>query len=233
MTTVNIAVLFTDIVGSTEMQSKLSPETADEFRRDHFLVLRQAIAETGGTEVKNLGDGLMAAFDSASSAISCAVAMHQGVEIDGRGRPEHVEIRIGLSGGEVTREDGDYFGDPVIEAARLCAVCEPGHILASTVVALMAGRRNPHPTQSIGPIRLKGLPGERPRGDGGGKICGACIDTELRQNRWCLRPSRLSPATWSSMNPPCPMKKACPKNQGRWERLFQSRWSLRDLPRWP
>ena len=160
MTTVNIAVLFTDIVGSTEMQSKLSPETADEFRRDHFLVLRQAIAETGGTEVKNLGDGLMAAFDSASSAISCAVAMHQGVEIDGRGRPERVEIRIGLSGGEVTREDGDYFGDPVIEAARLCAVCEPGHILASTVVALMAGRRNPHPTQSIGPIRLKGLPGE-------------------------------------------------------------------------
>src|SRR4051794_6695245 len=44
-------------------------------------------------------------------------------------------------GGEVTAEDDDYFGDPVIEAARLCAACEAGHILAADVVRTMAGRR--------------------------------------------------------------------------------------------
>ena len=61
MTTENVAILFTDVVGSTELSQRLSPEAADEVRRGHFSILRQAIAEAGGTEVKNLGDGLMVA----------------------------------------------------------------------------------------------------------------------------------------------------------------------------
>jgi class 3 adenylate cyclase len=51
MTTENVVILFTDIVGSTELSQRLSPEAADEVRRGHFSILRQAIAETGGTEV--------------------------------------------------------------------------------------------------------------------------------------------------------------------------------------
>ena len=47
--------------------------------------------------------------------------MQQGIERDNRGREQSVGLRVGLSGGEVSREDDDYFGDPVIEAARLCA----------------------------------------------------------------------------------------------------------------
>src|SRR5436190_60750 len=58
MTTENVTVLFTDMVGSTELSSSLSAEAADEVRRGHFSILRQALAEAGGTEVKNLGDGL-------------------------------------------------------------------------------------------------------------------------------------------------------------------------------
>ena len=56
MTTENVAILFTDIVGSTKLFQRLSAETADEVRRVHFAILRQAIAEAGGTEVKNLED---------------------------------------------------------------------------------------------------------------------------------------------------------------------------------
>ena len=67
-------------------------------------------------------------------------------------------LRIGLSGGEVTAEDGDYYGDSVIEAARLCAVCEGGQILSAAVVPLMAGRRNRHVCRSVGVMTLKGLP---------------------------------------------------------------------------
>ena len=70
--------------------------------------------------------------------------MQQGIERDNRGREHAVGLRVGLSGGEVTREDDDYFGDPVIEAARLCATCEGGQILAADVVRLMAGRRSRH-----------------------------------------------------------------------------------------
>ena len=159
MTTENVAILFTDIVGSTELSQRLSPEAADEVRRGHFSILRQAIAQKGGTEVKNLGDGVMAVFSSASGALGCAVAMQQGVEQDNRsGRHPAVGLRIGLSGGEVVPEDDDYWGDSVIEAARLCAICEGGQILASDVVRLTAGRRSPHRCRSVGALSLKGLP---------------------------------------------------------------------------
>ena len=67
-------------------------------------------------------------------------------------------LRVGLSAGEVTREDDDYFGDPVIEAARLCATCESAQILAADVVRAMAGRRSRHVSSPIGELTLKGLP---------------------------------------------------------------------------
>src|SRR4029079_16864989 len=124
MTTENVAILFTDVVGSTELSQRVSPEAADEVRRGHFSILRQAIAESCGAEVKNLGDGIMVVFASASAALSCAVGMQQGVERDNRGREHSVGLRVGLSVGEVTHEDDDYFGDAVVEASRLCAACE-------------------------------------------------------------------------------------------------------------
>ena len=157
MTTENVAVLFTDMVGSTVLASSLSPDAADELRREHFSTLRQAIAESGGTEVKNLGDGVMVVFGSASASLSCAVAMQQGIERDNRAREQSVGLRVGLSIGEVTTEDDDYFGDPVIEAARLCAQCESGQVLAADVLRLMAGRRTKHECRAVGELTLKGL----------------------------------------------------------------------------
>ena len=157
MTVENVAILFTDVVGSTELSQRLSPEEADEIRRRHFSVLRQAIAEAGGAEVKNLGDGLMVVFSSASAALACGVAMQQGVERDNRDREQVVGLRVGLSGGEVSREDDDYFGDPVVEAARLCAICESGQVLAAEWMRLTAGRRNRHECRSRGELTLKGL----------------------------------------------------------------------------
>ena len=158
MTTENVALLFTDMVGSTALASSLAPDAADELRRDHFSILRQAVAEADGREVKNLGDGVMVVFGSASAALSCAVAMQQGTERDNRARQQTVELRVGLSGGEVSRDGDDYFGDPVIEAARLCASCDGGQILAADVVRLMAGRRSQHACAPIGALELKGLP---------------------------------------------------------------------------
>src|ERR1019366_486976 len=54
--------------------------------------------------------------------------------------------------------DDDYFGDPVVEAARLCASCDSGQVLATDIVRWMAGRRNRHQCRSIGELTLKGLP---------------------------------------------------------------------------
>jgi class 3 adenylate cyclase/tetratricopeptide (TPR) repeat protein len=158
VTTENVTVLFTDIVGSTRLASSLSPDDADEVRRGHFSILRQAIAEANGIEVKNLGDGLMVAFTSPSSALSCAVAMQQRVEQHNSSLALSVGLRVGVSGGEVSTESSDYFGDPVIEAARLCALCEGGQILVADVVQLTAGRRNRHKCHPVGTLTLKGLP---------------------------------------------------------------------------
>src|SRR6202162_124249 len=146
------------MVGSTALASVLSPEAADQLRREHFSILRQAVAEAGGSEVKNLGDGLMVVFASTSAALSSGVGRQQGIARDNRAREVSVGLRVGLSGGEVTAEDDDYFGDPVIEAARLCASCEGGQILAADVVRLMAGPRRRHACNPVGPLVLKGLP---------------------------------------------------------------------------
>jgi class 3 adenylate cyclase/tetratricopeptide (TPR) repeat protein len=156
--TENITVLFTDLVGSTELASSLSPEAGDEVRRNHFSALRQAIAASGGTEVKNLGDGLMVVFPAASAALACAVGMQQGVNRSNAGSEQPLGLRVGLSSGEATREADDYFGDPVIEAARLCAQAEGGRILASDLVRANAGRRSSHTFTSLGELELKGLP---------------------------------------------------------------------------
>ena len=79
-----MTVLFTDMVGSTALASSLEPDAADRMRQEHFSLLRQALAATDGSEVKNLGDGLMAVFSGSSAAIACAVAMQQAVEAENR-----------------------------------------------------------------------------------------------------------------------------------------------------
>ncbi len=156
--TETITVLFTDLVGSTELAAALTAEAADQLRRVHFAVLRRAILSAGGTEIKNLGDGLMVVFPSTSAGLSCAVAMVQSVDAENATAPRPLGLRIGLSGGEATRESDDYFGDPVVEAARLCAVADAGQILVTDAVRVMAGRRTRHTFHHLGEFALKGMP---------------------------------------------------------------------------
>jgi class 3 adenylate cyclase/tetratricopeptide (TPR) repeat protein len=156
-------VLFTDLVGSTELASRLDPRAADNLRQTHFGLLRRPITSAGGTEVKNLGDGLMVAFTSLSRALACAVGMQQAIERHNRRAPvEPLSVRIGVSTGEASVDDGDYFGDPVIEASRLCALARGGQILATEMVKAMAGRHAAQEFASVGDLELKGLPGPVP-----------------------------------------------------------------------
>ncbi|HVM65565.1 MAG TPA: BTAD domain-containing putative transcriptional regulator, partial [Acidimicrobiales bacterium] len=145
-------VLFTDLVESTARAVTLGTDSADEFRRVHFAMLRGTVAAHGGALVKNLGDGIMATFVSPSAALSCAVAIQQTVDLHSRGSEPPVALRIGLSAGEVTRENGDYFGEPVIEASRLCDLAQGGEILLSELVSLLAGRHASQEFESLGPL---------------------------------------------------------------------------------
>ena len=156
--TVAVTLVFTDLVGSTAIGTSLHPEEAERLRQTHFAVLREAIVATGGTEVKNLGDGLMVAFSSPSRALACAVAMQQGIERHNRRAPVRLAVRVGIAGGEVTEDEGDYFGDPVVEAARLCAAADGGQILATDTVRAMVGRHTTVELVRFGELELKGIP---------------------------------------------------------------------------
>src|SRR3990172_1095170 len=107
-----VTVLITDLVGSTGLASRLGPVAADDLRREHFGVLRKAIGGTSGTEIKNIGDGLMVVFQGAADAVACAVSIQQAVERRNRGAEEHLAIREGIALGDATCEEGDYFGMP-------------------------------------------------------------------------------------------------------------------------
>jgi class 3 adenylate cyclase len=151
-------ILFTDLVGSTRLATSVGPVRADQLREEHFALLRDAIASTSAKEVKNTGDGLMLAFPSASEAVRCAVSMQQLFERRYRQAEQGLHIRIGLGAGEATVKDGDYFGMPPTEAARLCAQAPADGILISATVKLLAGRCEGVDFSSAGELELKGIP---------------------------------------------------------------------------
>jgi len=151
-------ILLTDLVGSTRLATSVGPVRADELREEHFGLLRQAVAAHDGREVKNLGDGLMVAFGSASAALRCAVAMQQLFERRYARAEQGLHVRIGLGAGESTVKDGDYFGMPTVEAARLCAQAPADGVLISALVKTLAGRCEGVEFDSTGMLELKGFP---------------------------------------------------------------------------
>jgi class 3 adenylate cyclase len=150
-------VLFTDLVGSTELRSRLGEDAADALREQHDALVSRAIETSRGSVVKNLGDGIMATFVGASDAVAAAVAMQQAMDRHNRSSQTAFKIRIGISAGDVVVDKDDCFGTPVIEAARLCAAAQGGQILACEIVRWMA-RSGGSAFKPVGNLELKGLP---------------------------------------------------------------------------
>jgi class 3 adenylate cyclase/tetratricopeptide (TPR) repeat protein len=151
-------VLFTDLVGSTELLSRVGEAAFEELRRTHFAALRETIERTGGEEVKTLGDGVLAVFGSAADAVDCAVSMQQAVDRQARTGGHPLAMRVGLALGDVSFEESDVFGTPVVEAARLVSAARSGQILATALVRGVAGGRTKARFGEAGLLELKGLP---------------------------------------------------------------------------
>jgi class 3 adenylate cyclase len=144
-------VLFTDLVGHTEMMSRLGDAKGRDVLREHERITRDVLKANGGTEVKTMGDGFMASFGSVTKAVECAVALQRAMEAltpdpspaaAGEGQSfGPLKIRCGLNAGEPIEEDGDLFGATVILASRIAAKAEGGEILvADTVRGLCSGK---------------------------------------------------------------------------------------------
>ena len=127
-------VLFTDIVGHTEMMSRLGDEAGRDVLREHERITRDVLKANGGTEVKTMGDGFMASFGSVTKAVECAIAFQKAFEEHNGSAEEPLSVRVGLNAGEPIEEDGDLFGATVILAARIAAKADGGEILVSDVI---------------------------------------------------------------------------------------------------
>ncbi|MCK9518512.1 MAG: adenylate/guanylate cyclase domain-containing protein [Dehalococcoidia bacterium] len=134
-------ILFTDVEGSTALTQRLGDEQARSIMRQHERITRQALAEHGGAEVKALGDGFMASFESASRALECAVAIQQAFEAFNSLGNAPIRVRIGVNAGEPIAEGADLFGTAVNLTARIAAQADGGQVLVSDVVRqLVAGK---------------------------------------------------------------------------------------------
>ncbi len=130
-----VTVMFTDMVGSTDMTQAKGDAAAQEVVRRHNAIVRTAIAQTGGNEVKLTGDGIMASFPSAAGAVEAAVSIQRHVAAHNTSTPEQeLHLRIGLNAGEPIQEEDDLFGTTVQIAARVCAATATDQILCTTVV---------------------------------------------------------------------------------------------------
>jgi len=151
-----VTILFTDIVGHTEMMQRLGDERGRTVLREHERITREALSAHGGAEVKTDGDSFMASFASVSPAVECAVALQRAFAQHSETTGEPIVVRMGLNVGEPIEEDGDFFGSAVILGARIKDQAGGGEILVPEAVRhLLSGK--PFLFADRGVVDLKGF----------------------------------------------------------------------------
>jgi class 3 adenylate cyclase len=119
----HVCVMFTDIVGSTEFTQTHGDAKQFEMVQAHNRIVRAALQEFSGREIKHTGDGIMAAFDDASLAVRAALRIQSEIKAHRAVSPDiGMALRIGLAAGEPIKSGDDLFGSTVQLAARVCAV---------------------------------------------------------------------------------------------------------------
>src|SRR5262252_4185341 len=128
------AIMFTDMVGSTDMTAQLGDMMAVELLKAHDAIIRRCLEHHRGSEVKHLGDGIMASFVDAPAAVACAIEIQEKLASFNEISETPIRVRIGVHAGEPVEESGDLFGSAVQMAARICDIAQADAILVSREV---------------------------------------------------------------------------------------------------
>ncbi len=153
-----VTILFSDVVGYTELTETLGDLRAHQRLTAHNEILRAQLVTHEGYEVKSQGDGFMVAFAGASRALRCAIALQRAFADYCRKRPdEPIQVHIGLNTGEVLKEGDDFLGRTVILASRIAGEARSGEILASSVVKALADGSGEFEFDAPRDVALKGV----------------------------------------------------------------------------
>ena len=150
------AIMFTDLVGSTEMTARLGDAAALELVRVHDALVRRGLEAYGGREVKHTGDGIMASFDQVANAVHAAADIQRRFAAYNAEAAETLSVRIGVNAGEPVQEHNDLFGATVQLASRLCSEAGANEIVVSGFVRELCGDELAR-FAPLGERRLKGF----------------------------------------------------------------------------
>jgi len=147
----NVALMFTDLKGSTSLYEAIGDAAAYKLVSDHFVYLTEIIESLRGTVVKTIGDAIMAAFSDGADAAAAGIMLQSGIGDFNKGRDDGgVILKVGLHQGSciAVTADGrlDYFGSMVNLAARLQGQSQGGDIVLSTDLVDEVGQE--HLTQN-------------------------------------------------------------------------------------
>jgi class 3 adenylate cyclase len=149
-----LTVLFTDIVGSTDLAVEMGDARWRELVARHHGLVRGELKRFGGREIDTAGDGFFATFDRPAQAIRCAASVVEAV------RKLGIEVRAGLHLGEVEVAGKNVGGVAVHTGARVLSAADPGEVLVTaTLRELVAGSGLEFADR--GQHTLKGVPGTR------------------------------------------------------------------------
>ena len=137
-----VTVLFTDIAGSTAMTQTYGDEKAQQVVRTHNRIIREALTDNFGKEIKHTGDGIMAAFSKTTNSIAAAIQMQRNAASYNEDNPDLLlHLKIGLNAGEPIAEDNDLFGSTVQMSARIVDKAQGEQIFVSeNVRGICAGK---------------------------------------------------------------------------------------------
>ena len=153
-----VTIVFTDIVDSTVLLSRLGDHVWLEILRRHNAVIVDTAAEHGGTVVETQGDGSMLAFSSARQAVTCAQALQLRIADEFADASPPIRVRIGAHAGDALQESDHFFGTTVHYAARVASHALGGEVLVSDLVHQLAAGGEIEFLESRD-VELKGLEG--------------------------------------------------------------------------
>jgi class 3 adenylate cyclase len=152
------AILFVDMVSSTDITKTLGDTKALGLVRRYRDIVRKALMDHGGREVDRAGDGFLTSFTSAYAAVKCAITIQRKLSIDNTRRADGVALqaRIGIGAGEPVRDGDALFGSTVNLTSRICDCSEPGQIIAARIVRELCMGKDAT-FKSMGSKMLKGF----------------------------------------------------------------------------